>query len=74
MSDPGPACSWSAKAKSDDVGRLPIYDFLFVFSSNIWLNHLRSEVYTGLQNLSDFDFDLTRSQKVKIDDAVGLTI
>ncbi len=40
---------------------------------NIWplLAHLR---YMGLQNVSDLDFDLSRSRKVKWDGDVGVSM
>ncbi len=52
----------------------PIYSFPLRFTSKIWLilAHLRQNLLS-LQNLSDLDFDLSMSLKVKSDGAVGLT-
>ncbi len=48
---------------------LSLHDFQFVFSSNIWPNFaaLRD---TSLQNVSDFDFGLSKSPEVKSNGAV----
>ncbi len=50
-----------------------VYGFLLRFTSNVCpiLGLLR---HISLQSLSDLDFDLTRSLKVKWDGAVGLPI
>ncbi len=67
--------SMSLKGKSDGGVRLPIYDFQFllVYSSNIWLNpaHLRD---SSLQNLNGLDYGFSRSLKVKPNGAVGFTV
>ena len=44
-----------------------------MFNGNIWSNSapLRN---IRLQNLSDLDFDISRSLKVKCDGAIGLSI
>ncbi len=47
----------------------PIYDFPLVFSSNIWHN-LPPLRYASLQSLSDLDFDISVSLKVKSDAAM----
>ena len=64
-------CSRSLKVKCDGSTRLPKYNFILVFNSNIWPNsaHLRD---IRLLNLSDLEFDLSKSLKVKYDSVIGL--
>ncbi len=61
------------QSQCDGAFGRPIYYSYWCFDSNIWLNsfHLRG---ARLQNLSDLDFDLSRSHKVKSDGAVGPSI
>ena len=62
----------STKVKYDtSVGLGFIYHFLLMLNSNISEAKSAPLSYTRLQNLSDFDFDLSRSFKVKSDNAVG---
>ncbi len=63
----------SLQVKSDGAVEHPIYYFLLMFYSNIWpisapLQHI------SLQNLSDLDYDLSRSPKVKCDGAKAIPI
>ncbi len=44
-----------------------------MFNSNIWPNSAPLQDIR-LQNLSDLEFDLSRSLKVKCDDVIGLAI
>ncbi len=44
-----------------------------MFNSNIWPNSAPLQDIR-LQNLSDLEFDLSRSLKVKCDDVIGLVI
>ncbi len=55
----------SLKVKHDGGNRLPIYDFLLVFNSNIWPNSatLRD---IRVQNLSDLDIDLPNSPRSRV--------
>ena len=89
LSDHDFGLSRSLKVKCDSAIGLPIYGFLLMFNSDIWpnsdplrdisfqnikipiLSHLRD---ISLQNLSDVDFDLSRSGRIKYDGAVGLSI
>ncbi len=63
----------------------PTYAFLLMFISNLWPNSAPSQdsnIWPNssplqdkrLQNLSDLEFDLSRSLKVKCDDVIGLVI
>ncbi len=44
-----------------------------MFNSNVWPNSASLQ-YTKLRNLSDLNFDLSRSLKVKCDGIIGLPI
>ncbi len=63
----------SPKVKCDSGIQLPIYGFILTFNSNICFNSapLR-DIRVG--NLSDVDFDLSRSLKIKYDGAIRLPI
>ena len=62
----------SLKVKCDGTTGLSIYGFLLMFNSNIWPNMAPLQDIR-LQNLSDLEFDLRRSFKVRSNGAVGLT-
>ncbi len=49
------------------------YMLSLMFNSNIWPNSAPLQDIR-LQNLSDLEFDLSRSLKVKCDDVIGLVI
>ena len=78
-----PLGSRSLKVKFDSAIELPIFGFLLMFSSikgdmislckTLKLSRLIYEI-KKLQNLSDLDFDLSRSLKVKSDSGTGLPI
>ena len=51
----------------------PTYDFLLMVNGNIWPN-TASLQDIRLRNLSDLEFDISRSLKVKCDDVMGLAI
>ena len=59
----------------DNVIGLPIYAVLSMFNSycSIWPNSVPLQVLR-LRNLSDLEFDLSRSLKVKCDDVIGLVM
>ncbi len=65
--------SRSLKVKYDCGIGFPIYDFLLVYNSNIWLNSAALQD-TKLRNLNDFEFDFSRSFKVKCGGVFGLPI
>ncbi len=56
--------------KYDSVIGLPIYAFLLMFNRNIWPNSAPLQDVM-LRNLSDLDFDLSRSLKVECDGIIG---
>ncbi len=62
----------SLKVKCDDVIGVSLYAFLLMFNSNIWPNSASLQDIR-LRNLSDHNFDLSRSLKVKCD-VIGLAI
>ncbi len=65
----------SLKVKCDSVIELHIYAFLSMFHSNIWPKSgpLQDIHDIRLQNLSDLEFDLSTSPKVKCD-VIGLVM
>ena len=58
--------------KCHDVIGLSIYDFLLMVNTNIVPNSVRLRDMR-LRNLSDLDFDLSWSLKVKFEGAIGLS-
>ncbi len=50
-----------------------MYRFPLIFISNLGPNHALLR-YVRLQNLSDLEFDLSRSLKVKCDGEIGLIL
>ena len=60
--------------KGHGVIGLPIYGFLLMFNSNIGPNYALLRDISFQKNLGDFDFDLSRSLKVKSSGAIGLPI
>ena len=73
MSDLECDLSQSLKVKCHSAMTPHIYAYLLMFNSNIWLNAapLRN---IRLRNLSDIEFDLSRSLKVIRDDVIGVAI
>ncbi len=61
------------KVKCNHTNGLRIYAFLSMFYGNIWPNSAPLQD-TKLLNLSDLDFDLSRSLEVKCDGVIGLLI
>ena len=57
--------------KSNSAVANPMLDFLLVFNSQIW-PHGATLREISLQNLSDIDFDFSRSLKVVYDSAMQL--
>ncbi len=53
------------------LDRLPIYGLLLIFNSNTWPNSAPLDD-VRLREVSDLDFDLSRSLNVKSDGATGL--
>ncbi len=58
-----------AKVQRNGAIGLPIYGFLLMVNRNIWPN---MALFESLQNMSDPEFDLSKSLKVKSNGAVGL--
>ncbi len=55
----------------DDVIGVAIYGFLLMINSNIESNSTPLGVIS-FRNLSDLDFDISRSLRVKCDSVIGL--